>query len=155
MKCKILKFRPDIRALQPKAIATGSRQRARFRRGGSRPVTSTLSASARVTNSESETQRSCASILDRVARLSSRPRTEQRAAKSSCVRPFWYRSFLTCGPTMFRSNFCFRAMLQKWSLTIGSREALIAPILEPFCLIRAMRKPALEIVNCSSLENWN
>jgi hypothetical protein len=46
---------------------------------------------------------------------------------------------------MFRSNFCFRAMLQKWSLTIGSRDALIAPILEPSCLIRATRKRALKL----------
>lgn len=134
--CKIMKFRPAIGRLRPNAIATGSRQRGRFRRGGSKTETSTLSASARVTNSESETQRSWASILDKVARLNSRPRTEQRAAKRSWVSPFWYRSFLTCGPTMFRSNFCFRAMLQKWSLTIEAPNGLIAPILEPFCPAR-------------------
>ena len=132
MNCKMLKFRSTGQGLRTNALAAGSRQWGRFRRGGSKTAMSTPNASARITNSESETQRSWASILDKVARLNSRPRMEQRAAKSSCVSPFWYRSFLTCGPTMFRSNFCFRAMLQKWSLTIDSPSGLIAPILEPF-----------------------
>ncbi len=152
MKSKNVKFHRAIRGLRRNATAIGSRHRIRFRRGGSRAETSALSASARITNSESDTQRSWASILDKVARLSSRPRMEQRAAKSSCVSPFWYRSFLTCGPTMFRSNFCFRAMLQKWSLTIEPPKALIAPILEPFCLARTREKPALEIANYPSRE---
>ena len=102
------------------------RQRMRPFLGGSNAVTSTLRASAKTVNSASVTQRSCASIFESVARLSSRPRTVHRAANISCVSPCWSRSFLTWGPTIF----FFSVMLQKRSLTLMESKCVIAPFLE-------------------------
>ncbi len=52
---------------------------------GSNIGTSTRNASARIINSESVTQRNCASIFESVPRLNSHPTIEQRAANNCCV----------------------------------------------------------------------
>ncbi len=73
--------------------------------GGHRSLSSTRNALARQSNSKSETQRSCVSILARVCRLKSHPHRRQRAASIGCVRPCWSRKRRICGPTRFRGFF--------------------------------------------------
>ena len=79
--------------------------------GGQSSFGSTRNALARQSNSKSETQRSCVSILARVCRLKSHPQRRQRAASIGCVSVCWSRNRRICGPTRFRGFFMFR--LQK------------------------------------------
>ncbi len=69
---------------------------------------STRNALARQSNSKSETQRSCVSILASVCRLKSHPHRRQRAASIGCVSFCWSRNRRICGPTRFRGFFMFR-----------------------------------------------
>ncbi len=73
--------------------------------GGQSSLGSTRNALARQSNSKSETQRSCVSILARVCRLKSQPHRRQRAASIGCVSPCWSRKRRICGPTRFRGFF--------------------------------------------------
>ena len=66
---------------------------------------STRNALARQSNSKSETQRNCVSILARVCRLKSHPHRRQRAASIGCVSFCWSRNRRICGPTRFRGFF--------------------------------------------------
>ncbi len=77
-----------------------------FQRGslaGMSSVIGTRKAFASITISRSETPRSPVSMWDTVDRPISNPRTEQRAARSSCVSPPSFRSRQTCLPTMLRT----------------------------------------------------
>jgi len=72
---------------------------------GQSSLGSTRKALARQSNSKSDTQRSCVSILARVCRLKSHPHRRQRAASIGCVSPCWSRKRRICGPTRFRGFF--------------------------------------------------
>lgn len=75
---------------------------------GQRSLGVTRKALARQSNSKSETQRNCVSILARVSRLMSQPHRRQRAASMGCVKPCWLRNLRICGPTTFRGLPMFR-----------------------------------------------
>ena len=75
---------------------------------GQRSLGATRNALARQSNSKSETQRSCVSILARVSRLRSQPHRRHRAANMGCVKPCWLRNLRICGPTMFLGLPMFR-----------------------------------------------
>ena len=79
---------------------------------GQSSLGSTRNALARQSNSKSETQRSCVSILARVWRLKSHPQRRQRAASMGCVSPCWSRNRRICGPTRFR-GFFFMSQFRK------------------------------------------
>ena len=72
---------------------------------GQSSPSSTRNALARQSNSKSETQRNCVSILARVCRLKSHPHRRQRAASIGCVSFCWSRNRRICGPTRFRGFF--------------------------------------------------
>lgn len=92
-----------------------------FQRGslaGIRSVTGTRKAFANITISRSETPRSPVSMCETVDRPISKPRTQQRAARSSCVSPPSFRSRQTCLPTMLRT---FPSSIVKLAYRKGSR----------------------------------
>lgn len=72
---------------------------------GQSSLGSTRNALARQSNSKSDTQRSCVSILAKVCRLKSHPQRRQRAANIGCVSPCWSRNRRICGPTRFLGFF--------------------------------------------------
>lgn len=72
---------------------------------GQSSLGSTRNALARQSNSKSETQRNCVSILARVCRLKSHPHRRQRAASIGCVSFCWSRNRRICKPTRFRGFF--------------------------------------------------
>ncbi len=75
---------------------------------GQSSLGTTRNALARQSNSKSETQRSCVSILARVSRLRSQPHRRHRAASMGWVKPCWLRNLRICGPTMFLGLPMFR-----------------------------------------------
>ena len=85
--------------------------------GGNRLSVVTLSTRASARSSSSVTQRSCASIWERVPREMSNPFNWHSAASFSCVRPSSERRRRICGPTMF-AGVLVLAMPQKSGLTV-------------------------------------
>lgn len=110
--------------------------------GGQSALGSTRNALAKQSNSKSETQRSCVSILASVCRLKSHPQRRQRAASIGWVSPCWLRNRRICGPTRFRGFFF---MFQFWNW--NSRQ----PVVFKGSEFRTLILLASEAIKCQKL----
>lgn len=105
----------DIHSISGESLSKkSSSRRGILSFGGQSSLGSTRNALARQSDSKSETQRNCVSILASVCRLKSHPQRRQRAASIGCVNPCWFRNRRICGPTTFR-GFFFMFQFRKWN----------------------------------------